>query len=68
MRARKFGRIISISSINGQKGQWRALLREGDRLHQGAGNWPFWPLIDEIEMMRPKLAGAHCPRTPGASY
>ena len=42
MRERKFGRIINISSINGQKGQIgpdQLLRRQGrrDRLHQGAG-------------------------------
>ncbi len=42
MRERKFGRIINISSINGQKGQMgqsQLLRRQGGRarLHQGAG-------------------------------
>ena len=42
MRDRKFGRIINISSINGQKGQMGqanySAAKAGDhRLHQGAG-------------------------------
>ena len=42
MRARKFGRIINIRSINGQKGQfgqanYAAAKAGDDRLHQGAG-------------------------------
>ena len=42
MRARKFGRIINISSINGQKGQFGqcnySAAKAGEtRLHQGAG-------------------------------
>ena len=42
MRDRKFGRVITISSINGQKGQFAqanyAAAKAGDhRLHQGAG-------------------------------
>ncbi len=42
MRARKFGRIINISSINGQKGQmgqtnYSAAKAGETRLHQGAG-------------------------------
>jgi len=41
MRARKFGRVISISSINGQKGQFgRSIIRRPGRrhrLHQGVG-------------------------------
>ena len=42
MRARKFGRVINISSVNGQKGQfgqtnYAAAKAGGDRLHQGAG-------------------------------
>ena len=42
MRDRKFGRIITISSINGQKGQigqanYSAVQGRRHRLHQGAG-------------------------------
>ena len=42
MRERNFGRIINISSINGQKGQfgqtnYSAAKAGDDRLHQGAG-------------------------------